>query len=317
MNADGRVRRKVGRWKQEEVDDLISLTRVYGRGKWKAILEHSGNAFQHRNQARCPAKLGPTWEHGSRLRLNHCCVWGLLVPPRLAGGAHADPIAGFMSSLTQLKVSSPVPDPMLQHDLPSSRHPLPTLPPCIAPAAPYPLIPAPHQPRIARRSRGSTLSRPARVQVDLKDKWRNLVRQKIVNPEEFPSPEGRSRPRMSSGLEEAPLRPGDEAALQQDPQGRHHLRMALPAPPGAHLVRPPAGLPARKAACRAGGLPCAAAAGAACGVGQPPAAQSRACLRPSPPLVEDCPLAGCQLPDSLEPATTHGRCACRRCRTAR
>ena len=81
MNADGRVRRKVGRWKQEEVDELISLTRVYGRGKWKAILEHSGNVFQHRNQARCPAKLAPTWEHGSRLRFNHWCVWGLLVSP--------------------------------------------------------------------------------------------------------------------------------------------------------------------------------------------------------------------------------------------
>ena len=63
MNADGRVRRKVGRWKQEEVDELISLTRVYGRGKWKAILEHSGNVFQHRNQV--PSCSGPDREPGS------------------------------------------------------------------------------------------------------------------------------------------------------------------------------------------------------------------------------------------------------------
>ena len=70
--------------------------------------------------------------------------------------------------------------------------------------------------------------------MDLKDKWRNLVRQKIVNPDEFPSPEGRSRPRMSAGLEDGPGQ--DQEVLQNDPQGRHHLRLALPAPPGAHLV---------------------------------------------------------------------------------
>ena len=50
LNADGRARRKIGRWKQEEVDELISLTRAYGRGKWKAILEHRPNSFQNRNQ---------------------------------------------------------------------------------------------------------------------------------------------------------------------------------------------------------------------------------------------------------------------------
>lgn len=35
------------------------------------------------------------------------------------------------------------------------------------------------------------------AQVDLKDKWRNLVRQGAVNPDLFPSPEGRSKPRAA------------------------------------------------------------------------------------------------------------------------
>ena len=48
----------MGRWKQEEVEELINLTRVYGRGKWKAILEHSGNIFQHRNQVLISLRSG-------------------------------------------------------------------------------------------------------------------------------------------------------------------------------------------------------------------------------------------------------------------
>ena len=38
--------------------------------------------------------------------------------------------------------------------------------------------------------------------MDLKDKWRNLVRQGVVNPDMFPSPEGRSRPRAAMEIQE-------------------------------------------------------------------------------------------------------------------
>ena len=52
------------------------------------------------------------------------------------------------------------------------------------------------------------------LQVDLKDKWRNLVRQGAVNPDTFPSPEGRSRPRAA--VENAEQ---EAAAAGADPSG--------------------------------------------------------------------------------------------------
>ncbi|KAK9791373.1 hypothetical protein WJX73_003207 [Symbiochloris irregularis] len=87
LGADGKTRRKVGRWREEETNELINLTRIHGRGKWKLILEKGAGLFANRTQ------------------------------------------------------------------------------------------------------------------VDLKDKWRNLVRQGAVNPDLFPSPEGRSKPRASTDSE--------------------------------------------------------------------------------------------------------------------
>ena len=75
-------------------------------------------------------------------------------------------------------------------------------------------------------------------QVDLKDKWRNLVRQKLVDPLEFPSPEGRSKPRSSSGLEEASHRPPEDPGLAsgREAQGGQYMLVDAPDGSGGHRV---------------------------------------------------------------------------------
>lgn len=65
-------------------------------------------------------------------------------------------------------------------------------------------------------TRGKSKTSPA-SQVDLKDKWRNLCRQGAVNPDLFPSPEGRSRPRASVGEAGAP---GGSPEGEGDPSGQ-------------------------------------------------------------------------------------------------
>lgn len=49
-----KARRKVGRWREEETNELINLTQAHGRGKWKLILEKGSGIFQNRTQVRVP-----------------------------------------------------------------------------------------------------------------------------------------------------------------------------------------------------------------------------------------------------------------------
>ncbi len=50
--AENKSRRRIGRWREEETTKLINLTKTYGRGKWKLILEKGGLLFANRTQVR-------------------------------------------------------------------------------------------------------------------------------------------------------------------------------------------------------------------------------------------------------------------------
>ena len=54
------VRRRNGRWNEEETAFLIRHVRELGKGKWKRILEQGGTIFQNRSQVVTPFHPGPT-----------------------------------------------------------------------------------------------------------------------------------------------------------------------------------------------------------------------------------------------------------------
>ena len=56
MKLDAKAKRTT--WKQEEVDELLKLIRMYGLGKWGAIMKHGSSILQHRSKVLGPFLLG-------------------------------------------------------------------------------------------------------------------------------------------------------------------------------------------------------------------------------------------------------------------
>lgn len=53
----GKVRRKIGKWSNEETEMLINLVRRYGKGNWKMILDKALGGLGARSQVGAPLSI--------------------------------------------------------------------------------------------------------------------------------------------------------------------------------------------------------------------------------------------------------------------